>query len=169
MLRTAFFFGVDAVAISTRNCAPFSPVTLKASAGASESLKILSVGQPEQFVDESQRNGWRFHAAIAPSENTKVNKRRPYYSTSSMKCPAMQGPTVLMLGGEGEGLRSNLRKRADCVAGVEGHSIGKGGVDSLNVSVAAGILCEAYLRKPLYPDLQQKSLGSGFEEDPKLF
>lgn len=169
MLRTAFFFGVDAVAISTRNCAPFSPVTLKASAGASESLKILSVSQPEQFVDESQRNGWRFHAAVAPSENTKVNKRRPYYSTSSMKCPAVQGPTVLMLGGEGEGLRSNLRKRADYLAGVEGHSIGRGGVDSLNVSVAAGILCEAFLRKPLYPDLHQNSLGSGSEEGPKLF
>ena len=169
MLRTAFFFGVDAVAISTRNCAPFSPVALKASAGASESLKILSVSQPEQFVDESQRNGWRFHAAVAPSENTKVNKKRQYYLTSSMKCPAIQGPTVLMLGGEGEGLRSNLRKRANCLAGVEGHNAGKGGVDSLNVSVAAGILCEAFLRKPLDPHLYQNSLGSGSKEDHRLF
>ncbi|KAL8794573.1 MAG: hypothetical protein Q9195_002908 [Heterodermia aff. obscurata] len=169
LLRTAFFFGVDAVAISTRNCAPFSPVTLKASAGASESLKILSISQPEQFVDESQKNGWRFHAAIAPGGNTKVDKRRPYYSTSSMECPALQDPTVLMLGGEGEGLRANLRKRADFLAGVEGHNIGEGGVDSLNVSVAAGILCEAFLRKPLYPNLYQNSLGSGSEENNKLF
>ena len=169
LLRTAFFFGVDAVAISNRNCAPFSPVTLKASAGASESLKILSVNQPEQFVDESQRNGWRFHAAVAPGENTKVNKRRPYYSTSSLKCPAIQSPTVLMLGGEGEGLRSNLRKRADCLAGVEGHNIGKGGVDSLNVSVAAGILCDAFLRKPMDPPLYQNPLRSGSEDDNRLF
>ena len=169
LLRTAFFFGVDAVAISTRNCAPFSPVTLKASAGASESLKILSVSQPEQFVDESQRKGWRFHAAVAPSENTKVNKRRPYYSTSSMKCPAIESPTVLMLGGEGEGLRSNLRKKADCLVGVEGHNIGKGGVDSLNVSVAAGILCEAFLIKPLYPYVYQNCRVSLSVEDQKLF
>ena len=53
-----------------------------------------------------------------------------------------------MLGGEGEGLRANLRKRADSVVGVEGQRIGDGGVDSLNVSVAAGILCEAFSRKP---------------------
>ena len=169
MLRTAFFFGVDAVAISTRNCAPFSPVTLKASAGASESLKILSVGHPEQFVDESQKRGWKFHAAVAPSANARVNKKRPYYSTSSMECPAIQGPTVLMLGGEGEGLRLNLRKKADYLAGVEGHNIGKGGVDSLNVSVAAGILCEAFLRRPAHLQLHQKSLGSGSDKDHKLF
>lgn len=143
-------------------------MALKASAGASESLKILSISQPEQFVDESQKNGWRFHAAVAPTDATKVNKRRPYYSTSSMKCPAIQSPTVLMLGGEGEGLRLNLRKRADFLAGVEGHNIGKGGVDSLNVSVAAGLLCEAFLRAPLYPYLYQNSLGSGSEEH-KLF
>ena len=54
-----------------------------------------------------------------------------------------------MLGGEGEGLRPNLRKRADFVVGVEGQRLGKGGVDSLNVSVAAGVLCDAFLRKPL--------------------
>lgn len=59
----------------------------------------------------------------------------------------MNFPTVLMLGGEGEGLRPNLRKRADYVVGVEGQRLGKGGVDSLNVSVAAGVLCEAFLRK----------------------
>lgn len=54
-----------------------------------------------------------------------------------------------MLGGEGEGLRPNLRKRADFVVGIEGQRLGTGGVDSLNVSVAAGVLCEAFLRKPL--------------------
>ena len=148
MLRTAHFFGVDAVAISIRNCAPFSPVALKASAGASESLKILSVSHPENFVDESQKNGWNFYASVAPGENAKINKRRPYYSTSNLECPATVHPTVLMLGGEGEGLRDNLRKRADYVIGIEGQRIGQGGVDSLNVSVAAGILCEAFLRKP---------------------
>ena len=148
-MRTAYFFGVDAVAISTRNCAPLSPITLKASAGASESLTLISVTQPENFVEESQKNGWNFYAAVAPDTNAKVNKRRPYFSTSNLEYPTRQVPTVLMLGGEGEGLRPNLRKRADFVVGIEGQRLGKGGVDSLNVSVAAGILCDAFLRKPL--------------------
>lgn len=170
-MRTAYFFGVDAVAISIRNCAPLSPVALKASAGASESLKLLSIRHPENFVDDSQRHGWNFYAAVAPSENTKVNKRRPYFSTSSLECPAIERPTVLMLGGEGEGLRPNLQKRADCVVGIEGQRLGKGGVDSLNVSVAAGILCEAFMREPLIRKSLNSNLGStvGSQEKDSLF
>ena len=67
-----------------------------------------------------------------------------------------------MLGGEGEGLRPNLRKRADFVVGIEGHRLGKGGVDSLNVSVAAGVLCEAFLRKPL---MSRTSISSKEDAD----
>jgi 21S rRNA (GM2251-2'-O)-methyltransferase len=52
----------------------------------------------------------------------------------------------LMLGGEGEGLRMNLRSKADVDLSIRGsgHS---NNVDSLNVSVAAGILCNAFLRR----------------------
>lgn len=53
-----------------------------------------------------------------------------------------------MLGGEGEGLRWTLQKSADYLVGVEGNRAGKGGVDSLNVSVAAGLLCNAFMKKP---------------------
>ena len=51
-----------------------------------------------------------------------------------------------MLGGEGEGLRWNLRKKANHRVGIEGVPGRKEIVDSLNVTVAAGILCEAFLR-----------------------
>ncbi len=53
-----------------------------------------------------------------------------------------------MLGGEGEGLRWLLQKKADFTVAIEGKRAGQGGVDSLNVSVAAGTLCEAFLRTP---------------------
>lgn len=53
-----------------------------------------------------------------------------------------------MLGGEGEGLRWTLQKSADYLVGVEGNRAGKEGVDSLNVSVAAGLLCNAFMKKP---------------------
>ena len=76
-----------------------------------------------------------------------------------------------MLGGEGEGLRPNLQKRADCVVGIEGQRLGKGGVDSLNVSVAAGILCEAFMREPLIRKSLNSNLGStvGSQEKDSLF
>ena len=125
-----------------------SPVALKASAGGSESLKLLSVNHPETFVERSQSNGWHFYAAAAPETSGRRTRRQPYHSSSGLTCPALEHPTVLMLGSEAEGLRPNLRKRANDVVGIEGQRAGQGGVDSLNVSVAAGILCEAFLRNP---------------------
>ena len=53
-----------------------------------------------------------------------------------------------MLGGEGDGLNPVLQKKADFNIGIGGQRRGEGGVDSLNVSVASGLLCEAFLRMP---------------------
>ena len=57
-------------------------------------------------------------------------------------------PCIVVLGGEGEGLRWNIQSKADFSIGIEGRRLGQGQVDSLNVSVAAGLLCDAFLRKP---------------------
>ena len=152
---------MDAVAYSQRNCAPFSPVTLKASAGASESIRLLSVNHPQKFVEDSQRNGWKVYAAVAPTDFSKENRHgQPYLSTSSLICPARNHPCVLMLGGEGEGLRWNLQKKADFLVGIEGQRLGQGGVDSLNVSVAAGVLCEAFSKLPVAGMLSVESMPS---------
>lgn len=150
IMRTAYFLGIDAVAISNRNSAPLTPITLKASAGASESLPLMSISQPGSFIDECQKNGWKFYAAVAPGNtpSASTGSQKPYYSTSTLGCPARDHPCVLILGGEGEGLRWNIQKKADYVIGIEGQRAGQGGVDSLNVSVAAGLLCEAFMRKP---------------------
>ena len=152
ILRSAYFLGVDAVAISNRNSAPLSPVALKASAGASESLPLLFVGHPAAFVEACQKNGWKFYAAVAPPDRkssvSASSRVTSHLSTSDIELPDRDHPTVLMLGGEGEGLRWNLEKKADFTVSIEGRRKGEGGVDSLNVSVAAGLLCEAFLRKP---------------------
>ena len=141
VLRTAYFFGIDAVAIAKGNNAPIGPVAQKASSGAVENLQMLSVSDPGKFVEQSQENGWRFYAAVAP--NTHM-KRQQYSSSRALAMPAKNGPCVLMVGGEGEGLRSFLQTKADSLVGIEGDRLGRGGVDSLNVSVAAGILCDAF-------------------------
>ena len=65
-----------------------------------------------------------------------------------------------MLGGEGEGLSWDLQKKADFVLGVEGNRIRPRGVDSLNVSVATGLLCEAFLRRPVSVHVDKKSSGT---------
>lgn len=45
-------------------------------------------------------------------------------------------------------MRRRLQRKADFTVGAEGYRAGHGGVDSLNVSVAAGLLCDAFMRKP---------------------
>ncbi|KAI9699795.1 MAG: hypothetical protein M1836_002830 [Candelina mexicana] len=146
ILRTAYFLGVDAVAISTRNSAPFSPVALKASAGASENIRLLSIPKPPLFIESSLRNGWQFYAAVAPDDKSS-SLSREYLTTSNLPSPLTKHPCVLMLGGEGEGLRHTLRSKAGVWVGVKGDTARQGDVDSLNVSVAAGMLCEAFLRE----------------------
>jgi len=53
----------------------------------------------------------------------------------------LEGPTVLVLGSEGHGLRKNIEKLCDDLVHIDGNGTGAVGlVDSLNVSVAGGVL-----------------------------
>ncbi|KAI9740852.1 MAG: hypothetical protein M1818_004457 [Claussenomyces sp. TS43310] len=143
IIRTASFLGVTAIAISSRNCATFTPVVLKASAGASENITIFSVNKPAGFIADSKLAGWKVYAAVAPSR--KHDSSSPVQvSSDDLDNPLEHDPCILMLGNEGEGLRWNLRSKADTELAIRG-SGQRGGVDSLNVSVATGILCNAFL------------------------
>ena len=148
ILRTAFFLGVDTVAISNRNSAPVSPVAIKASAGASEALPLVSVSKPANFIDRCKSNGWKIFAAAAPTPDKRTGLGN-YLSISDLGGCIRNQPCLLILGGEGEGLQWNVRRKADFDVGINGPRIGQSNVDSLNVSVAAGLLCEAFLRKPI--------------------
>jgi 21S rRNA (GM2251-2'-O)-methyltransferase len=145
IIRTASFLGVTAIAISTRNSASFTPVVLKASAGASENVTLFTVNKPAGFVVDSKSAGWKIFAAVAPVK--KYDAAMPTsLSTDELKDPLSRDPCILMLGSEGEGLRWNLRSKADAALYIEG-SPESHKVDSLNVSVAAGILCNSFLRR----------------------
>ena len=143
IIRTASFLGVTAVAISTRNSASFTPVVLKASAGASENITLFSVNKPAGFIVDSKTAGWRVYAAVAPSKRNDPSMPASL-STDDLADPLSQAPCILMLGSEGEGLRWNLRSKADVDLYIQG-SGQSFNVDSLNVSVATGILCHAFL------------------------
>lgn len=144
ILRTAAFLGVSAVGISTRNSASFTPVVLKASAGASENITLFEVKKPAGFLVDSQANGWKVYAAVAPSKEDQPS--RVFMSTNKLEDPLSEAPCILVLGSEGEGLRWNLRSKADVDLYIEGVG-SRQNVDSLNVSVAAGILCSSFLTR----------------------
>lgn len=158
ILRTAHFYGVDAVAVSTNTCADLSVATLaKASSGACEAVQLLALPKPSNFVFDSAKSGWRVFAAVAPnnpSQPVRDSSRALNSKGVSTLDPLARYPCLLMLGAEGEGLRQNLVSKADHLVSIDGGSragqaISDVGVDSLNVGVAAGVLMEAFLSKPV--------------------
>ncbi|KAI7364198.1 hypothetical protein KC354_g5886 [Hortaea werneckii] len=158
VMRTAHFYGADAVAIATNTCAPLtSAVLAKASSGACEAVQLLALPKPANFVFDSAKAGWRIYASVAPTlpgQSTARDVSRQTTTTAvSLDSPLARAPVILMLGAEGEGLRSNLTSKADHLISIEAEektnrAVSDVGVDSLNVGVAAGVLIEAFMRKP---------------------
>ncbi|KAF1956929.1 alpha/beta knot [Byssothecium circinans] len=171
--RSAYFLGVDAIATPSRHSATWSHVAMKASAGAAEAIPIFSVNQPTEFLGRSAREGWRIYAsdAVPPAEQRRQagNTESPSsdavpedfasrivytYARSSRRlpadhCPVDSHPTILMMGAEGTGLRASLLSLAHYKVGIRhGRDVDEIGVDSLNVSVAASLLCYEVLQKP---------------------
>lgn len=167
--RSAYFLGVDAIVTPTRQSAPWSHIALKASAGAAEAVPIFKVSQATTFLGQSAREGWRIYAsdAIPPAELPYLQgtqsstapeapqSRVIFTQARSAKrlpvahCPVENYPTILMMGAEGTGLRSSLLNLAHFKVGIRhGRDVDEIGVDSLNVSVAASLLCYEMLQKP---------------------
>ena len=168
ILRTCHFYGVDAVAVATNTCANLSsPALAKASSGACEAVSLLALPRPSEFVYECRRMGWRCYGAFAPAASPHSGQQgggKTKTLTSSFisaASPLAKHPCILMLGAEGEGLRDNLKRRADAFVSISAGERATGfmdvGVESLNVGLAAGVLVDAFLRRP-----PEQSGGLGF-------
>lgn len=148
IIRSAYFLGVDAVVLIEHGTAPISPVVLKTSAGAAEYLPLLTVKNEHAFMKSSQENGWTFFAASSPDSAPKSKIGPKLISSSVMTTALSEGPCVLLLGSEGEGIRPQLLKIANGTVGVESARGSQQGLDSLNVSVAAALLMQEILQGP---------------------
>lgn len=161
--RSAYLLGVDAILTPTRQSAPWSHIALKASAGAAESVPIFRVPDPSSLLGTAARNGWRCYAAAAlppsssssssPAADSSTSNSIHYTLARSSKplppshSPVAEHPTILMLGAEGSGLKTSLLNIAHYNVGIRHGRVDDVGVDSLNVSVAAGLLCFDVLRR----------------------
>ncbi|KAI1389569.1 uncharacterized protein F4822DRAFT_398831 [Hypoxylon trugodes] len=145
ILRSAAFLGVNAIGITKGHSATLTSVALKASAGASEVVKLFSVDTTLNFLTRSKEAGWVVYAAVAPGSRPREGKHLTPDRVESYD-PLSSQPTILMVGSEGEGLSSKTRRMADYEVSIPNHS-GSSAVESLNVSVATGVLCSAFLKK----------------------
>ncbi|ETS74542.1 hypothetical protein PFICI_13026 [Pestalotiopsis fici W106-1] len=146
ILRTAAFLGVTGVVISKHGSSGLTPVSLKASSGASEVLQLYSTASTLDFIERSKDNGWMVYASVAAGPRSRGNAHLTIDKIETYD-PLSEQPTILVIGSEGEGLEKKIKRLADFEVSIPGQSGLLSTIDSLNVSVATGIMCSAFLKK----------------------
>ncbi len=123
LLRTADGAGVDGVVLTERRSAPLSPVAIKASAGASEHVRMARVVNLVRALEQMKAaNIW----SVGLDERGLINYDEFDFT----------GDCVLVLGREGEGMHDLVKKTCDHLLKIPM----AGGVSSLNVSAAGAVV-----------------------------
>ena len=134
IIRTAEAAGVHGIIIPKNRSVMLSETVAKTSAGALENILIARVTNLSQLIDKlKERNIWIY--------GTELKGQSIYRGRIS-------GAAALILGNESKGVSPNLLKKCDVVVTIP--MIGK--VNSLNVSVAAGVILFELLRQKLSGD-----------------
>jgi TrmH RNA methyltransferase len=125
ILRTAAHFGTAAVLGAAGVLPPLSPAAVRVAEGAAEYLPVCDLADPRADLLQLKKRGFR---VVATSS----------HRGSPLSPEALAGKIVLVLGSEGEGISKPLAALADTAIQIPG----TGAVESLNVSVACGILLQ---------------------------
>ncbi|KAG7692211.1 hypothetical protein KL949_005045 [Ogataea haglerorum] len=143
IIRSAYFLGVDCVVVSERNCAPLSPVVSKTSSGALEFLPIYSSQKPLRFFEESRSNGWTIISSVALTSGSQFGSKT--IDADALKEQLQNGPCMLVVGSEGQGIRTSLLQRSDFLVSLKSSRADlDDSVDSLNASVATALLLSKF-------------------------
>ncbi len=122
-LRSADAAGVAAVIAPRDRSAGLTPVARKVAAGAAEAVPFVAVVNLARTLRALKERGFRLIGADDSA-------------ASSLFAADLRGPLVIVLGSEGEGLRRLTRECCDQLVAIPM----AGMVESLNVSVAAGVM-----------------------------
>lgn len=122
ILRVADGFGVHLVVIPEHESVGVTPAAVKASAGASQWVKVAQVTNLARAIETlKKKEFWVYAAAADGDAPAKIDFR---------------GKVALVMGNEGKGVRRNVLEHCDRVVTIpmSGH------VDSFNVATAAAVL-----------------------------
>ncbi|XP_032429233.1 rRNA methyltransferase 1, mitochondrial [Xiphophorus hellerii] len=141
ILRSAYFLGVDRVISSLRYSCPLSPVVSKASSGVMEAMRVYGCDNLEDMLRTKVKQGWQVVGTVgADPEESRI----PVASCSDFQ---VTRPTMLLMGSEGEGLSGKLLSVCQTLLTIPAGRDLAPGIESLNVSVAAGIMLHSLLTK----------------------
>lgn len=129
ILRTANCVGAHGVIIPKRNSVGLNSVVAKTSAGAVEYTPVAKVTNIASAIDELKKEGMWIAAADMDGEEM--------YSVD------LTGSIGLVIGSEGEGVSRLVKEKCDFIATIPM----SGEINSLNASVAAGVLMYEALRQ----------------------
>ena len=125
IIRSAECAGAHGVIIPERRAVGLTPAAVKSSAGAVEYMPVAKETNLTRLIERLKKEGiWIYGAAMNGEDYRKVN---------------FSGAAAIVIGSEGEGISRLVRESCDKLVSLPM----KGHIDSLNASVAAGILLYA--------------------------
>lgn len=129
IIRTANLSGAHGVIIPKRRAAGLTAVVAKASAGAVNYTPVAKVTNISNTIEELKKQGMWFVCADMEGELMyRLN---------------LTGPIGLVIGNEGNGVSRLVKEKCDYIASIPM----KGDIDSLNASVAAGVMAYEIVRQ----------------------
>ena len=129
IIRTANLAGAHGVIIPKRRAAGLTATVARTSAGALNYTPVAKVTNLKTAIEELKKEGMWFVCADMGGT--------AYYDLD------LKGPIGLVIGNEGEGVSRLVKENCDFVASIPM----KGDIDSLNASVAAGVLAYEIVRQ----------------------
>lgn len=123
IIRTAVGVGVDAIIIPKDRCAKVNATVVKVSAGAAMKIKICQVANINEALRKLKQAGFWIVGSDAKAEVSFYQAQYTY-------------PLALVVGNEGKGINGLTKRICDFSVNIPL----VGGINSLNVSVATGIL-----------------------------
>ncbi len=131
IIRTANLAGAHGVIIPKNRAAGLTATVARTSAGALNYTPVAKVTNLAKTIEDLKKEGLWF--VCADMDGTKM------YDLN------LTGPIGLVIGSEGEGVGRLVKEKCDMVASIPM----KGDIDSLNASVAAGVLAYEIVRQRL--------------------
>lgn len=129
IIRTANLAGAHGVIIPKRRAVGLTPTVARTSAGAVNYTPVAKVTNISNTIKELKNQGmWFVCADMGGTTMYDLN---------------LTGPIGIVIGNEGEGVSELVRKNCDMVASIPM----KGDIDSLNASVATGVLAYEVVRQ----------------------